>query len=54
MALKDQTKRAKPLGCRNDVVELMNNSENGKISLMRNHSQRKKGESDLPPFLDTF
>jgi hypothetical protein len=52
MALKDQTKRAKPLECRNDVIGLIKGMELGKISLLfiSLGNPNKKGGSCLPPF----
>lgn len=49
MALKDQTKRAKPLGCRNDVIGLIKVEGIGKNSFRR-FQGKKKGGRQLPPF----
>ena len=56
MALKDQTKRVKQLVCRNDVIELIKESEIGKTSLLphfghlRSKSPKKGRELPLALF----
>jgi ribosomal protein L19E len=56
MALKDQTKRVKQLVCRNDVIELIKESEIGKTSLLphfghlRSKNTEKRARVTSRPF----
>lgn len=50
MALKDQTKRAKPLECGNDVIGLIKDFEIGKNSLRRNQGEIKRARVASRPF----